>query len=1489
MAWVVVGLGSIAALGVRQSGAIAQPIPDQTLGGEQSTIRQVNPNRFQIEGGAIRGRNLFHSFREFDVPQRLSVFFDNPADIANILTRVTGTDPSDILGTLGVNGNANLFLMNPNGIVIGRDARLDVAGSFVATTADAMQFGAQGRFSASNPATIPPNLLTIDPSALLYSQLTPPPIDYFGRNQFTNDFAGGSLLLVGGNVNLSDAQLRVRGGRVELAGLAAPGVIGLLRTATGWELVPGAIARANVQLSDGSRIEVDDDGGGDIIISARNINIVDDSRLTAGIRRGAQLDIPAGDLRLSATGAIVINGQISNNTNGIGDAGDIWILADGDLQIIGGSGILSEVNNNGVGRGGDIIIDVNLLQLTSTDITARSSGAGTSGDIVIRADESVQLIDGGRIQSRAPNDVPQQGGKISIETNDLSLISQADRDRQSQITTRTNGLGDSGPIRIRANSLFMLGPGADGSSGITSNTESSGNGGDILIEVTGPIILTRRGQIEARIQPRAMGNGGDITIRAQSLRLSSNSSIDTSTRGPRTAGNIDIQTVDSIQISSASRITSEVTRRSESGFGGDITITTGVLTAETAGSVSSSIRGGTEGATSAGNIRIHADDINLLGTSLSSADEGFRRSSGIFSRTLELAGNEGGQITVDVGRLRITHGAVINAESRSGFSGGDIQIQADEIQIVGGGQILTTAFGAGNAGDIDIQVSGLIELMGVDENFDERVIFAEERLAAGNIQFLSDILANDGPSSGILARTQDAGNAGDIEVRAGRLVVTDGARISAATSGAGQGGNVFIDVDQAVRLSGFSQSDGGLASGIFTTSESGASNQSGNIRLDTPRLSVANSAVISARTASPFAGGSVQVDSDHVRLSQGGQILATALDQGNAGRIILNVNENLDIVGVAARSTADNDGVASGIFARTEAEGAAGNVRVQTNQLRIRDRGEISASTSGSGQGGSLNLAIQELALRTGGQISASTSGLGAGGSIRIRDAEQVSLSGTSNDGRSSGIFTTTESIDGGTGGRIRISTNQLHLFDQAVISARTRSRSSGGNVRVEADTVQLQDGGQIVTTAFRSGNAGSITVEAINDLIISGAANRRTEETDGRASGLFASTRRGGTGGDIMVQANRLEAIATGQISTRTRGEGNAGSISVFVEDEILLAEPGSGFFATTSTNSSGDGGDITVDPRLVVILEGAGIAASSRGTGVGGNVSVQAGILQLDQGGFIAADNEGNAEGGNVAVESDRLLLSNQSSISAATRSRSGGSINLDIRDILALRQSSSLSANAGESGNVNDSGDGGNISIDTAFVVARPDENSDISANATFGNGGRVNITAQGIFGIEFQEAPTNLSDITVSSTFGTEGLVVIDTPDVDPSRGLAELPTEPVNPQLDQSCAAQGSSSNGRFVDVGRGGIPPVPGDASVSRGGWEDLRSPTLASPTSTPTAAASSVSAPIAEAQGWVVNSEGQIALVTATSTTTPYGSWQMPHPCGDEATNVPR
>ena len=124
----------------------AQVIEDGTLSTEVTTD---NNSDFTVNAGEQRGNNLFHSFAEFSIPNNGSVFFDNGLSIQNIITRVTGSSISNIDGLIQSNGTANLFLINPNGIIFGENARLNIGGSFVGTTAESLVFEDNTEFSTN--------------------------------------------------------------------------------------------------------------------------------------------------------------------------------------------------------------------------------------------------------------------------------------------------------------------------------------------------------------------------------------------------------------------------------------------------------------------------------------------------------------------------------------------------------------------------------------------------------------------------------------------------------------------------------------------------------------------------------------------------------------------------------------------------------------------------------------------------------------------------------------------------------------------------------------------------------------------------------------------------------------------------------------------------------------------------------------------------------------------------------------------------------------------------------------------------------------------------------------------------------------------------------------------------------------------------------------------------------------------------------------------
>ncbi|MBG1257736.1 filamentous hemagglutinin N-terminal domain-containing protein, partial [Nostoc commune] len=480
--------------------AFAQIIPDGTLPNNSSV--KLEGNNSIIEGGTQAGGNLFHSFREFSVLTNGAALFNNAADIQNIISRVTGGSVSNIDGIIGANGTANLFLINPNGIVFGQNAQLNVGGSFVASTANALQFGNRGFFSASEK-NIPSPLLTINPSALLFNQINqnaaiqnssvafagkdPAGFDAFGLR--VPD--GKSLLLVGGNVSMDGGRLNAFGGRVELGGLGEPDSVALGIDGDNLSLkFPENVARTSVSLTNEAAIYVEGAGSSNIAINAKNIEILGGSILSGGIGQG--LGTPetiGGDITLNATGSIkvadeslVLNnvrlGSLGNggnitidsgsfslsddarlnaSTQGQGNAGNVRLRIQ-DAVSLADSAIESRVGKRGVGKGGNIDILAANLWLNGAYLSTSTSGLGNAGNVTVQAQDTVSLADRAKISSEVSEGGVGKGGNIDINAATLWLKdgSQLVTSTEEASGTAPAGRGDAGNVNVNVTGIVNI-------------------------------------------------------------------------------------------------------------------------------------------------------------------------------------------------------------------------------------------------------------------------------------------------------------------------------------------------------------------------------------------------------------------------------------------------------------------------------------------------------------------------------------------------------------------------------------------------------------------------------------------------------------------------------------------------------------------------------------------------------------------------------------------------------------------------------------------------------------------------------------------------------------------------------------------------------------------------------------------------------------------------------------------------------------------------
>lgn len=1367
----LVGLIGIGSWVGSAGAALAQLVPDATLGIEGSVVVPNETVRGApadlINGGATRGGNLFHSFQEFNVLDGQRVYFANPSGIANIISRVTGGNVSNLFGTLGVNGNASLFLLNPNGVVFGPNARLDVSGSFFASAGDRFTFSDGSSFSASDPQS---SLLTMSvPVGVQYGAGASSAIRNQGNLQVGQDFT-----LAATNLDLQ-GQLRA-GGNLNLR---AQNTLQIRDSATS----PFIAAANNRLLLRGNGL-VDifalnhpDSGlfsGGDLVVRSPN-SVIGDARYSSG--GNFRIEQPNGNL-----GALVSpNDPVIRATGDVAfdsyAGASLHIFAGGSVTIPSFVWVQGADPANGIVENVDLVngvrVDINGRIRPTLDIRAGTLAVGVPG--IQGAGIFLPGLPGlggaptgsnitiGTIYFATDGLVPQAGDILLTNQYQPNLTLPAGAIRMSQnpalnetfLQNRAIVNGDEfggGRVEVHARGNVAL-------NGIINVDPSSfdgvtiaGNGGDVRIQAAGNInlgpgaLINSTGVVGGNValisdsavrlagQPLenvflagvvsfSTGNNargldaGDVTVRARSLSLNDGAILATSTNPFATdvvqadPGDVIIN-ADQITLDNLSQIRANI---DPGGIGqaGDVSITGRSLSLSNGAQIQSglfrpqvtnnNLRPAGQG--SGGNVILNLSDSIIV--------SGFSPIVGVSSGIFTIADRETvgspGSITLTTNLLDVSEGALIAATVNNGTPRtnleNDITINANRVFLRSGGQILANTRNNADAGNMSLNVGDRLEISGRDPAYQDRIRLVQ--------QFIDNQRASLPPQLQNFAdRLEDLlPNIGDLEIS------NSGIYARAAVS-------QFIETAPASPIEG----------------------SAGNILVTAPTIEMTNSGFIDSTTFGNGNGGTVGILTQNMRLLEGSEILAlTVGGSGNAEGIIIlpidpNVPSSLVISGVAPPIPGGSPrGYSSGMFASTEATatGTAGDILISIDRLQIQNGGVIGVRSRTAANAGNVIANVNTLELTGGGQILTAALRGGDAGNIVINARDGVAISGSDptrgdriqaliNFGRTVLGLTDQQAIE-----------NAESIVDSVGSSTNPNIAPSGLQARATADNLA---GGNIVVRVQN----GSISLSNGSE-INSQSNNDQTRDSEGNLA--FSTIFLQALGGSLELDNSR---ITTTNGTLDEKRDGFAGDVLLTARDTIQLRN-------NSQISSQGNFGRIVLgefNPNDAVFervfLSPREISISGRSQIVTNNITAGSGSAGFI--GLTALDSISLIGDLTFTSTSDRTLID-----SDTFNGDSAGNVQLNAPAI-ALRDGALVTTTTSAAG------DAGEISL-RGNTISLINESAISSSTFGSGNAGRIFLTGSDSVVIDdsniFSTVATLQDDQVRSGVGSSGGDIFVDT--------------------------------------------------------------------------------------------------------------------------------
>ena len=1168
---------------------VAQAAPGVVLDGSFGASGALPGPNYIITSsmGKQVGPNLFQSFSSFNLTSSESATFTGPPSVQNILARITGGSPSSINGTINSDiAGANLFLLNPSGVMFGANAKVNVTGSFATGTPDYVKLADGGKFNTSLGGA--DNLTSAPVSAFGFLATHPASVQMNGT--YLIGATGQGMHIIAGDVTLNNTEIDAPGGNLSIFSAASPGEVPFtLATAGSGYASATNTSFGTVSLTNLSYIDIDGPGGGSLDIRAGQIT-VDDSTVSSynvGSAVGGNISLQADQV------AVQDGGQVVSVAASTGAAGNISVQA-GSVTVDG--------TNEPAG------FNTAILSYSNSAIT------GSAGSLDIEATGAVSVLNGGLIETFTSG----PGGNITVKANSLTLD---DSGAPNETTTiEAESIASSGPaglIDIDVAQALTITGGAD----IFSLNLSTAPGPNLLIDAGSMTIDSLGSASFTGIQSQTGGPGssGLTTVNiGGALTINNGGQIYSASYGSGAGGNIQVQ-ADTVTLNgpdSNGFVTGIQSIADDAGNAGAVSVnSTGVMLLTNDSSISSI----TFGSGSAGNISVQAgalgmDDLSNIVTSSDSLDPN------------SLASGDAGSVTVDVsGLVLIESGALLGNFTGSLGNAGPVTVQAGSMTLDGAGDTtdftgITSQTGSGalgNAGAVNVTVTnGLTILDGasISSNTFSSGSGANVQVHAGSL-----MVSNDGAPglTGISSNsdTGATGNGGSLSVTVtGNATLTDGSEISSTTFSSGNSGVLTVNIGGKLSISNGSEVSGG-------TFSSGASGtmlvRAGSLYVDSEGNNIALTG-ISDQSNSGATGNSgpltVNVAGAAI-LTDGGEISSGTRSTGNGGDVtftagsltIEDAQATTNLTGISSETdgTTDLNGNPTGLG------GNAGSVNVTISGALVITGGKIDTNTFCNGNAGNVTVRARSLSINgaavpdaitgilsdSNGYAGDTTDAGGNAGTVEVNVAGLLQISGTGK--IAAATFTS------GLGGNIDVHAGTLSISGELTgLTAQALGLGNSGSINVNAGTVIVANGGTITTSSLFS-NAGSIVINAGSELVLQNHAS--------------LSTAAAVNGGDITLNVGTLVYAVNSKIIAAAGNNG--GNILI---DPTFVVLNGS---LISANAAAGEGGNITIISNYF-LNEGSLITAT--GNTDNGTITITApdfdlaGNLLVLPGDLVQADKE-------------------------------------------------------------------------------------------------------------------------------------------------------------------------------------------------------------------------------------------------------------------------